>query len=144
MNTIAIREGVLLGIVVIIMLIILGIRTLSYRKLLIRKMKISLEEMVFMHNGNFLKNDSDSEAKDALEKIEIIVKFLGNDLEKYQHYEINKEQLELSFRKSQILWDELFTIYPWIYEYGLYDGGTADYPEHLRTYRYVKKQNKIK
>ncbi|ENY99500.1 hypothetical protein HMPREF1092_03173 [Clostridium thermobutyricum] len=143
MNTIYIREVILLGIVIIIMLIILGIYTVSYRKLLIRKIKTSLEEMVFIHNGIFLNNDSDSENKDALEKIEIIVKFLGNDLEKYQHYEINNEQLELSFSKSQILWDELFTTYPWIYEYGLYNGGTADYPEHLITYRRIKKQNKI-
>lgn len=37
MNTIYIREVILLGIVIIIMLIILGIYTVSYRKLLIRK-----------------------------------------------------------------------------------------------------------
>lgn len=145
MNTVVIREGILLAIVIVTMLVILGIHRISYRKLLTRKVKKSLEEMVFIHNGIFLNDriegNSETEKKDALNIIEDIVKFLGEDLEKYENHQIKKEKLELSLSKSQIEWNKLFTRYPWVYKYDLYDGGAADYMEHLHTYIHIK--NKV-
>ncbi|WP_297638684.1 hypothetical protein [uncultured Clostridium sp.] len=149
MNTVVMREVILISIVVLVILIILVIHKLTYRKLLTRKVKKSLEEMVFIHNGIFLKNgiegDSESEKEEALKKIEDIVKVLGENLEKYEKHEIKKEKLELALNKSQTFWDRLFTMYPWVYKYDLYDGGAVSYAEHVSTYRHVKKKaRKIK
>lgn len=100
---------------------------IGYKHGLITKVKGIVEQAVFIHNRVFLEYEGE-EKKEALEKLEIIVKALDISLEKYKINSITTEEMKEKYITHKQEYEDVFQEYLWINKFNLYDGYKPEYP----------------
>lgn len=99
---------------------------IGHRHNLICKVKAIMEQAVFLHNRVFLDYEGE-EKQEALEKLENVVKNLGQLLEECKVKSIEIEKMDEEYNIYKNMYEDILEDYSWINKFNLYDGYKPEY-----------------